>query len=162
MSNGVFLRYCVTRCALNKIASGKIEQADGLKAQILASRNSMYRFYTVFCNAVNAINRADTDLRFCAETSIRKRNLYDTTLSIFDNRGSRAFKEKYVETNSRFGSAPAVLTILYSTSSSHSISSTRTTLPTLTVLLYRRFVWLVSMRRLVCALSNLCESFIVN
>ena len=55
----------------------------------------MYRFYTAFCNAVNAINRDDTDLRFCAETSIRKRNLYETILSIFDNRGLRAFKDKY-------------------------------------------------------------------
>lgn len=72
-----------------------IERAEGLKAQILASRNSMYRFYTAFCNAVNAINRDDTDLRFCAETSIRKRNLYETILSIFDNRGLRAFKDKY-------------------------------------------------------------------
>ena len=72
-----------------------IDLAEKLKAQILVSRENIRHAYTAFCEAVNAINRADTDLQFCAETDIKRISLYDAIASLFSNRGFRAFKEKY-------------------------------------------------------------------
>lgn len=72
-----------------------LDKADVLKSQIVASRGRILQFYRTFCDAINAINRPDTSLEFCAVTDIKRKSLYDAISSLFDNRGFRQFKEKY-------------------------------------------------------------------
>lgn len=72
-----------------------IDKAEQLKTQILASRENIRNAYVMFCESINAINRADTQLQFCAETDIDKNSLYDAITSLFSSRGFRAFKDKY-------------------------------------------------------------------
>lgn len=80
---------------LEKNKEYNLNRAEELRVQIIASRERIFQAYTVFCNAINAINRADTMLRFSAETGIKKKNLYDTITALFDNRGFRPFREKF-------------------------------------------------------------------
>ena len=72
-----------------------LDKAEVLKRQIVASRGRIHQFYATFCDVINAINRPDTSLEFCAETDIKMKSLYDAISSLFDNRGFRQFKDKY-------------------------------------------------------------------
>lgn len=80
---------------LEKSKEANLNRAEELRVKIISSRERIFKAYTVFCDAINAINRADTMLKFRAETSIRKKNLYDAIIALFDNRGFRPFKEKF-------------------------------------------------------------------
>ena len=72
-----------------------IAKGKELQRQIIESRRLLYEAYSDFCLKINNATRQDTMLEFSAEIEVKKQGLYETIISLFDNRGFRAYKDKY-------------------------------------------------------------------